>query len=281
LEAGKFESIENSFPCENALKTSIHFLWFLLLISPLVSCGQSKARLVDGVRPGVSPGVPFPSSFASFEIGRSVENRVIECIVAGEGDENIMFMATIHGNESAGTSLVLDLMEYIRGNPRIIDGKRLILLPIANPDGFFRNIRYNVNGVDLNRNFPASNRINNATFGEKPLSEPESIALIQVIHHFFPDRIISIHEPLNCIDYDGPAIDLAYFLADHTDLEVRKLGSRPGSLGSYTGEELQIPTITLELPPEAGAMSRAQLWSRYGTIMLAMIFYAPDMVLGK
>ena len=32
---------------------------------------------------------------------------------------------------------------------------------------------------------------------------------MQLICHHFPHRIISIHQPLACIDYDGPAEPLA------------------------------------------------------------------------
>ena len=33
----------------------------------------------------------------------------------------------------------------------------VVITPVANPDGFAENVRHNANGVDLNRNFPASN----------------------------------------------------------------------------------------------------------------------------
>lgn len=255
----------------------LYFLFFCLVLS---GCGGTSPPLglVDR-RPAVS--LPGQHTSMIFDIGRSVENRVIECIVMGDGPETILYMASIHGNETAGTALLLDFIRYIQRNPRILNGKTLIFLPIANPDGFFRNIRYNVNGVDLNRNFATHNRIDSVQFGEFPLSEPESRAVRKAIQHFAPDRILSLHEPLDCIDFDGPARNLAHFLAGFTDLEVQKLGGRPGSLGSYAGEQLGIPTITLELPPEAATLQRAELWRRYGKLLFAMAFYLPPSHLGK
>ena len=86
-------------------------------------------------------------------------------------------------------------------------------------------------------------------------------------------RIVSIHQPLNCIDYDGPGQALAARMADSCRLSVRKLGARPGSLGSFTGEEKGIPTVTMELPREASQLSEEALWSRYGPAMLAAVTF--------
>ncbi len=64
-------------------------------------------------------------------------------------------------------------------------------------------------------------------------------------------------------------------MAQDCDLEVKKLGARPGSLGSYTGETLGIPTITLELSSAAEKMSDDALWQKYGKALVAAVMY-PD-----
>jgi len=61
--------------------------------------------------------------------------------------------------------------------------------------------------------------------------------------------------------------------AQYCDLPIKKLGAKPGSLGSFTGEELKIPTITLELPESAGPASAATLWEQYGKSLVAAITY--------
>jgi protein MpaA len=129
--------------------------------------------------------------------------------------------------------------------------------------------------VDLNRNFEAANRVDNSTNGFRALSEPESRASKAVIEQYRPNRIVSIHQPLDCIDYDGPGRALATRMAQYCPLPVKKLGGRPGSLGSYAGDGLGIPTITFEMPAGATKLSEAALWQQYGRALLAAIQY-PD-----
>jgi protein MpaA len=94
-----------------------------------------------------------------------------------------------------------------------------------------------------------------------------------VIKDYRPSRIVSIHQPLTCIDYDGPGRALATRMAQYCDLPIKKLGARPGSLGAYCGEELNIPTITIELPEAAAKQSAIVLWDQYGKSILAAIMY--------
>jgi protein MpaA len=130
--------------------------------------------------------------------------------------------------------------------------------------------------VDLNRNFPADNRTEVALHGSGPLSEPESRALMRAIERFAPARVLSIHQPLRCVDYDGPGEALAKSISAAIDgrLPVQKLGGRPGSLGSYLGETRGVPIVTLELP--AGVESNEDaLWRDYGAALGAFLRGAP------
>jgi protein MpaA len=206
-------------------------------------------------------------------LGRSIQGRPIMAQIIGQGADTAVIMSTIHGNEDAGTPLVERLATYLREHPEMLEGRRVVLLPVANPDGKIARTRENIRGIDLNRNFEAANRIDGDAYGPRPLSEPESRAIERMIREFDPDRIVSIHQPLSCIDYDGPGRALAVRMAEHCTLPVRKLGARPGSLGSYTGEALGIPTITLELPQNASRLSNEGLWQQYGQAMVAAIVY--------
>ncbi|MBX3395540.1 MAG: DUF2817 domain-containing protein [Phycisphaerae bacterium] len=210
-------------------------------------------------------------------IGRSVQGRPIEYHAFGCGRDVVLIMATIHGDEDAGTPLTRHLIDHLEGQPDLVDGRRIIIITDMNPDGRHHQTRYNARGVDLNRNFPATNFNEQGHHGPRPLSEPESIALHALIDRESPRRIVSIHQPLNygseCIDYDGPAESLAQAMAEHTDIPVRRIGSRPGSLGSYAGETLGIPIITLELPKDAKGVAGRELWNQYGRMMLAAISY--------
>ena len=63
-----------------------------------------------------------------------------------------------HGNEGMSveaTFLFLqDVLERSTTNPDYLAGKRLVVTPVVNPDGYLQDCRNNWNGVDLNRNYP-------------------------------------------------------------------------------------------------------------------------------
>ena len=230
---------------------------------PSVTGEESKVALPPGQMPPAQHQL----------VGRSVKGRPIMVQVLGQGGDTTLVMAAIHGNETAGTTLIEGLSDYLRRNPRLLDGRRVVMLPCANPDGAATRTRENQHGIDLNRNFEASNRVNSATNGHSALTEPEAQALQTIIKDYSPSRIVSIHQPLTCIDFDGPARALATRMAQYCDLPIKKLGAKPGSLGSFTGEELKIPTITLELPESAANASASTLWEQYGRSVVAAITY--------
>ena len=206
-------------------------------------------------------------------VGMSVEGRPIQCRVLGDGPRTVLLMATIHGDENVGTPLLRDLEIYLKHKPRLLDGRTVVLMPVANPDGYAHNTRHNVHGVDLNRNFPADNFDASAVHGSAPLCEPESRAIKQVLDQHRPAAIVSIHQPYGVLDYDGPGEALAAAMAAHCDLPVKRVGSRPGSLGSYAGLTLGVPIITLELPRSADLLGAEGRWQRYGRALLAAVLY--------
>jgi murein peptide amidase A len=203
--------------------------------------------------------------------GWSVEKRPVMLQIFGEGSDVSFIMAGIHGDEVAGTALVRRLAAHLNHRPDLLQGKTVLLMALANPDGTARQTRQNVRGVDLNRNFPANNRINSPESGRWALSEPESRVIYQILREYRPNRIVSVHQPLGCIDYDGPAADLAGRMAQACDLPVKKLGARPGSMGSYSSQVRHIPIVTLELLDSDSGLSEEQLWTRYGRALVAAI----------
>ena len=208
--------------------------------------------------------------------GVSFENRPIECIVLGDGDDVTLILAAIHGDEVAGTPLCHKLVSYLDEHRYLMTGKQVVIVPVTNPDGMAAGERHNARGVDLNRNFEAANRQNNTTNGMTALTEPESRVIKEVMRVYAPDRIVSLHEPLNCIDWDGPGEGLARRMGEYCELPVKRLGSRPGSLGSYAGLTLGIPIVTVELPRGSGELPDEVLWVKYGTMLVTAVTY-PDL----
>lgn len=246
----------------------------ILAVAGLSGCyePEPRPRIIGEDQP-----VPLPARLTAPRfrvIGRSVQGRPIVAQILGSGSDTTFILATIHGNEPAGTPLLKRLADHLASNPDMLEGRQVVLVAAANPDGAAAGTRENSRGVDLNRNFRTANRVDSAANGLRPLSEPETQALQRAIEEFRPDRIISIHQPLDCIDYDGPGHTLAAHIAQHCRLPVKKLGARPGSLGSYSGDQLGIPTVTLELPAGASRFDEARLWSAYGPAMTAAIAYS-------
>jgi len=189
--------------------------------------------------------------------------------VLGEGENVTFIMAGIHGDEAAGTALVRQFRDYLDRHRNLLEGKKVVLLPLANPDGKAGQIRQNARGVDLNRNFPSANRVVSPESGRSALSEPETWVVYKIIREYRPARIISVHQPLGCVDYDGPAEDIARRMAEACGLPQKRLGARPGSLGSYSSQVRRIPIVTLELLDSDSDLSAEQLWTRYGKALLA------------
>ncbi len=204
-------------------------------------------------------------------IGTSVQGRPIECHTLGHGSPTILFLAGIHGDEAAGVPLLHRLHQELLDDPSLLHDRRVVIAPNTNPDAVAHNRRTNMRGVDINRNFPARNHRSHTRHGEQPLSEPESRALFDLINLEQPSVIVTLHQPIACVDYDGPARELAQHISDLSGLPVRKLGARPGSLGSWAGVDQQIAVITLELPGQASHITDEILWQTYGPALLSAI----------
>jgi protein MpaA len=248
------------------MKTSIKIFLFSILASSLFMGGCAVVKPIPG-KTKISCSAPIKT----FNAGFSVKSKSIKYTKFGDGSNTTLLIGLIHGDEPSGGRLLKKFSSYLKDNRSLLCGKTVIIVPIANPDGFAKKTRLNSKRIDLNRNFPADNRINDATNGYFALSEPESWILYKIINIYKPNKILSLHDTLGCIDYDGPATEIAARLAAKCRLPVRKLGSRPGSLGSYVGLTLKIPIITVELSEEDVKLSSRELFDNYKAMLLEAI----------
>ncbi|MEP0842414.1 MAG: murein peptide amidase A [Phycisphaerae bacterium] len=210
-------------------------------------------------RPVERPRPPIQHA-QSFTLGESVRGRPIELYVFGEGGPTTLVIGGIHGNEPTSSDVAVELARYLQAHPEAYAGRCVMIAPAVNPDGLAARRRTNANGIDINRNFPAANfpRAGGARFagGRRPLSEPETRAIMDAIEHARPAQIISIHSITrgrHGNNYDGPARALAEEMSRHNRYPVLPtMGyDTPGSLGSWAGVDRGIPIITLELPRDA------------------------------
>ncbi len=185
--------------------------------------------------------------------GHSHEGKAIRATILGDGPDTYLLLGVIHGNEPLGAPLLERFIERIEVDPELMTRKRLVVVPVVNPDGLAKKSRTNARGIDLNRNFPAKNWRPSPRHGKYPGSEPETRAVLKIMRQFRPTRILAIHSPLRCVNFDGPAADIARRMAAVTPYPLRPtIGyPTPGSLGNYAGNDLRTPTITLELAKNA------------------------------
>jgi protein MpaA len=236
--------------------------------------------------------------------GSSVEGRPLVYAEFGKEDApNVTLIFTaVHGDEITPLYLGIQIAHWVKEHEAELQNSRVVIAPLVNPDGFFHKPRKrtNANGVDVNRNFATKDWSASALRswkikfrsdprrypGIEPRSEPETVFQEELIKKIRPQKILSIHSPLNHLDYDGPSqLSLNRFSEDYVQ-ECMKLRARmratttgffPGSLGNFAGQELGIPTLTLELPT-ADARKADAYWKKFREGIKLMIEFTvpPD-----
>ncbi|MGX9789739.1 M14 family zinc carboxypeptidase [Mycobacterium sp. MMS18-G62] len=186
------------------------------------------------------------------EVGKSVQGRPIRAMTVGHGPRRVLFIGGIHGDEPEGVVATGELPAAFEA-ANLDDAATLTIIEDANPDGRAAGTRDNANGVDVNRNFPASNfDTTNQSNGGEPLSQPESRAVKDTIDRIQPDLVLVAHSwaGRHFINFDGPAREIAERFAASSGLPVEESNSfapTPGSLGSYFGRDRGTPVLTIEV----------------------------------
>jgi len=248
--------------------------------SPVVTAPSAAPEPLPTTIPTTQPGSTEPRS-ARRTLGKSVEGRPIEMVQIGTGPSAFLILAGLHGDEPTGCYVAEHLVGLLAGSVAVPENVSVFVVTCANPDGRESGKRGNAHGVDLNRNFPASNwrltRPNSTYGGAKPASEPETVAVMEIVRELHPALILSIHsirDGRQCNNYDGPATRPAELMGRYNGYPVEEtIGyPTPGSLGSWAGKDLNFAVITLELPRE---QSGERAWSRNRDALLAVIGIEP------
>lgn len=207
---------------------------------------------------------------------RSVLGNPLIYAVIGDTSPTSLLICSVHSDENVAYQCFRSL-QHLQQLPNILN-HRVVIAPLVNPDGFLSKIktRTNANKIDLNRNLPTRLWLYSATKswkkryksdkrrypGKSANSEPESQFLINLIKRFNPDKVISIHAPMNFLDLDydesrnspiyqknvlKKAQNLALRFSKESRYRFRNYRTFIGSLGRY-GREWRVPIYTLELP---------------------------------
>ncbi|MGI8414989.1 MAG: M14 family zinc carboxypeptidase [Nakamurella sp.] len=174
--------------------------------------------------------------------GVSVQGRPITAYQVGDPSAvyRAVVLGSMHGfSEQAGQSVTL----AIRSMP-IPAGLDLWVIDTINPDGNALQQRGNAHGVDLNRNWPnrwqsiAPSTFDTHYSGPAPLSEPETVAMYHFLRQVHPNRLVSMHQPLDGVDStDGGRRDPQFrdALSVNLGIPVAALTCFGGCHGSMTG----------------------------------------------
>ena len=154
--------------------------------------------------------------------GKSVRGRPL--VYAEFGDlraENVtLIFSMVHGDEITPFYVGIQLAQWLKAHAASLGNTRVVIAPLVNPDGFYSQprTRVNANGVDINRNFNTEDwKVRAISLwktkyksdprrnpGPVARSEPETVFQEEMIGKVNPQKILSIHSPLNFLDYDGP-----------------------------------------------------------------------------
>lgn len=212
-------------------------------------------------------------------IGTSVNGKTIPVLILGneKAEKKILIQASIHSREYMTSQLTMKIVEYICNNynelevnkvkySTLLDKICIHIIPMVNPDGVTyaqtTNSQYkaNINGVDLNRNFPTGfgNKQDEFFGGDAPLDQPESKALADYsakgfyafINYHSSGNIIYYGAPINTEENAKRAKTLANILNGYNKYKMVYDNTNNlayGSFGDYVQSTFNRPSATVEI----------------------------------
>jgi hypothetical protein len=243
-------------------------------------------RAVSGILAGaalaaaVAAAAARPAAPTIETVGQSVRGRPI--VVRRVGDPNakvkLLAVGVIHGSEQAGRAVTRRLRRV-----RPAKGTELWLVDELNPDGAAAGTRQNARGVDLNRNFPVDWRGGGQPFdtyypGPRPLSEPESRLIVDLVERVRPRVTIWYHQMLRLVTKGtggDPKLERLY--SRRSGLPHRRLAPLPGTITAWQNSRFPGDTaFVVELP--GGSLSRRATRRHAGAVLALAKALAPARV---
>jgi g-D-glutamyl-meso-diaminopimelate peptidase len=254
------------------------------------------------------------------EIGESVLGKPLYEIQIGNGEKKVHINASFHANEWITTPILMRFMnDYLlsltnRGTIRgvvmepLYSSVTLSLVPMVNPDGVdlviegpppalreeliefnkgntnFSGWKANINGVDLNNQYPAKWELEKERKeeknpaprdfpGYKPLSEPEAIAMAELARSGGLDRVLALHTQGEEFywGFEGMEPPESEMLAEEFERvsgyrSVRYIDSFAGYKDWFI-QEFQRPGFTIELGMGINPLPLSQFDSIYESVL--------------
>jgi protein MpaA len=197
----------------------------------------------------------FPFRITTRTLGTSVRGRAITLQIIGDPNaaRRVLVLGCIHGNECAGVPVLTALSAVAPAA-----GVAYYLIDYPNPDGAAAHTRQNAQRVDLNRNFPGWQAAGSPGYvyypGPRALSEPESRALYNLINSVKPTALLTYHQALNIIDYNGGNKSAGLRYAQISGEPYVQTTAYPGSAATWANKAYpHMTVITVELPASVNA----------------------------
>ena len=99
----------------------------------------------------------------------------------GANPVRIWVQGALHGDEQATPDGVMHLVEMVLSDQELANRVELMVVPIANPDGYARAMRQSASGMDLNRDMMMR-------------QGPENQMIMSVFNEFRPEVALDFHE---------------------------------------------------------------------------------------
>lgn len=168
------------------------------------------------------------------------------------GGPEVLILGGVHGDEIEGVIAGMELLKHFMTSfPYKLN---LTLVPQFNLEGVIYKTRGNGNGVDLNRNLPTkdwSPEVKTPRYHPGPFagSESENKGLISYLEKKRPVFVLSLHSWQPVLNVNGNCHKVAEALARRTGYKIDDdIGyPTPGCLGTYSGLERDLPTLTYEI----------------------------------
>ncbi len=127
-----------------------------------------------------------PSTVHAVRVGTSPKGRAISAYrVLGpqpvSSPVRIWIQGALHGDEQATPDGVMLLVEEVLKNTDLANRVELLVVPIANPDGYARAMRQSASGLDLNRDLMMR-------------QGQENVQLMRLFEDFEPEVALDFHE---------------------------------------------------------------------------------------
>lgn len=168
------------------------------------------------------------------------------------GGPEVLILGGVHGDEIEGVIAAQELLKHFMTSfPYKLN---VTLVPQFNLEGVIYKTRGNGNGVDLNRNLPTkdwSPEVKTPRYHPGPFagSENENKGLIHYLDNKKPVFVLSLHSWQPVLNVNGDCHNVAKVLATRTGYKIDDdIGyPTPGCLGTYSGLERHLPTLTYEI----------------------------------